>query len=235
MRRFGDRFAQPDAFCMIELGVGGGDSIELVSSAGEAADQHQAVATPSCIPAGMHPRVSNIVAVVQVSCSLSLRQLSDRISNSEYNPRRFGALIVRIKEPKTTAMVYPNGKMIITGARSMEHLHQASRLYVRAIKKAGYPDCTVLSMPRVANMVASCNLLSPLRLEALHLALGGSDGGSQYDTEVFPAIIYRLCEPEVTFMIFSSGNINIMGAKSYPDIVAALEKMLAVILLYRRD
>ena len=84
-------------------------------------------------------------------------------------------------------------------------------------------------------MVASCNIFAPLRLEALHLALGGSAGGAEFDMEIFPAIIYKLQDPSVTLLIFASGKINITGAASHAAIVAALEKVLPIVLLYKHD
>ena len=38
--------------------------------------------------------------------------------NAEYNPSRFPAVVMRIREPKTTALIFAKGKMVITGAKS---------------------------------------------------------------------------------------------------------------------
>ena len=241
---------------MIESGVDSGACIDLTRRAEEAtvsqtssswvtfpafcsqcpSHEHAqaAVAPASWIPEDMQPRVNNIVASVQLSCCLSLKALSDRMCNTEYNPRRFNALTVRIKNPKTTALVYSTGKMVVTGARSMEDLELAVRLLARAICKAGYPSCQVLSKT-ISNMVAWCDIRAPLRLEALHHALGGAGGGASFDMEIFPAIIYRLSDPEVTLNIFSTGKVTITGATNHADILAALEKLLPVLLLYKRD
>jgi transcription initiation factor TFIID TATA-box-binding protein len=191
-------------------------------------------AAASCIPENMHPKTINIVAVVQLDCRLSLQSLSDRMNNSEYNPRRFSALTVRTKSPKTAALIFASGKMVVNGARTMGDMEQAVRAHHRAISKAGYPTCQVVSVT-VCNIVATCDVCAPLRLEALQIALGGADGGAEYDTDVFAGLRYRLCDPEVTMMIFSSGKVNITGAKSYAIVLAAFEKMLPVFLLYKRD
>ncbi len=186
------------------------------------------------IPESMRPRVSNIVATVKLSCALSLQSLNSRMANTEYNPRRFCSLVARIKSPKSTALINASGKLVILGARTLEELDQGVRLHVRAIRKAGYPDCKVEEIT-VNNIVASCNIFAPLRLEALQLAFGGPAGGAELDMEIFPAIIYKLHDPSVTMLIFSSGKINITGASSHSAINAALEKVLPVVLLYKRD
>ena len=40
--------------------------------------------------------------------------------NAEYNPKRFAAVIMRIREPRTTALIFSSGKMVCTGAKSEE-------------------------------------------------------------------------------------------------------------------
>jgi transcription initiation factor TFIID TATA-box-binding protein len=237
---------------MLESGVESGCCIELQCDAADTGATHAqrqlelsdssllsqlqppAAQSGTWIPEAMHPRISNMVATVKLSCSLPLQALSDRMSNTEYNPRRFSALIARTKSPKTTALINASGKLIILGARSSQELDQAVRAHVRAIRKAGNPSCTVEHVA-VINMVASCNIFAPLRLEALHLALGGSAGGAEFDMEIFPAIIYKLQDPSVTLLIFASGKINITGAASHAAIVAALEKVLPIVLLYKHD
>ena len=37
--------------------------------------------------------------------------------NAEYNPKRFAAVIMRIREPKTTGLIFRSGKMVVAGAR----------------------------------------------------------------------------------------------------------------------
>jgi transcription initiation factor TFIID TATA-box-binding protein len=127
------------------------------------------------IPENMYPRVHNIVATVELNTRLSLKSLSDRMRNCEYNPKRFSALVVRMKDPKTTALLFASGKMVITGARNLEALEQGVRMHVRAIRKAEH-SAIKIERVTVHNIVASCNIDAPLRLEALRLGLGGSDG-----------------------------------------------------------
>lgn len=196
--------------------------------------QAQVSASASSIPEYMYPRVNNIVATVELDTRLSLKSLCNRMKNCEYNPRRFSAVIVRIKNPKTTALVFASGKLVITGARTIEDLEQAVRMHVRAIRKAQCPSCRYERII-VHNMVASCNINAPLRLEALCLGLGGSAGGAQLDMEIFPGLIFKLHDPSLTMLIFVNGKIVITGAACQEVIVSAFEKMFPVLLLYRRD
>lgn len=54
----------------------------------------------------------NIVATVNLNCALNLKTIAGKARNAEYNPRRFSAVIMRLKEPKTTALVFSSGKFL---------------------------------------------------------------------------------------------------------------------------
>lgn len=49
---------------------------------------------------------------------------------------------MRIREPKTTALVFASGKMVCTGAKSEEH----SKLAARKVKKATSDTVTLFCM-----------------------------------------------------------------------------------------
>jgi transcription initiation factor TFIID TATA-box-binding protein len=48
--------------------------------------------------------------------------------------KRFAAVIMRIRDPKTTALVFAPGKMVVTGAKSEDDSRLASREYARIIR-----------------------------------------------------------------------------------------------------
>ena len=80
---------------------------------------------------GVNVTLQNIVATVYLGIqNLDLKGIALRARNAEYNPQRFAAVIMRIREPKTTALVFSSGKMVITGARSPSLAHVAARKYV---------------------------------------------------------------------------------------------------------
>ena len=67
---------------------------------------------------GIVPTLQNIVATVNLDCRLDLKTIALHARNAEYNPKRFAAVIMRIREPKTTALIFASGKMVVTGAKS---------------------------------------------------------------------------------------------------------------------
>jgi transcription initiation factor TFIID TATA-box-binding protein len=63
--------------------------------------------------------------------------------------------------------------------------------------------------------VASADLKTDLNLNAVALGLENIE----YEPEQFPGLIYRIKQPKVVVLIFSSGKLVIKGGKSPADCV----------------
>jgi len=73
------------------------------------------------------PRVQNVVATVELGTVLDLKDITLRARNAEYNPKRFAAVIMRIRQPKTTALIFSSGRMVVTGAKDENQARLAAR------------------------------------------------------------------------------------------------------------
>jgi transcription initiation factor TFIID TATA-box-binding protein len=51
---------------------------------------------------------------------LPLDIIANKCNNTQYNKKRFPAVIMRKKNPKTTGLIFGTGKMIVIGAKSVE-------------------------------------------------------------------------------------------------------------------
>ena len=85
--------------------------------------------------------------------------------NAEYNPSRFPAVVMRIREPKTTALIFAKGKMVITGAKSEHAALQAGKIFEKAISKVinGRPE----EGPEESRADASRALISTVKLSPI--------------------------------------------------------------------
>lgn len=90
-------------------------------------------------PNGDRPKLQNIVSTAKLNAELDLREVAMRGRNVEYKPKRFAAAIMRIREPKTTALIFKSGKMVCTGAKSEEESRKAAKDYAKQLKKLGNP------------------------------------------------------------------------------------------------
>ncbi|XWS41365.1 hypothetical protein CRYUN_Cryun17cG0075300 [Craigia yunnanensis] len=111
------------------------------------------------------PILQNIVSTVNLDCTVDLKAIALHVRNAEYNPRRFGAVIMRIKEPKTTALIFSSGKIVCTGTKTQQHSQLAAQKYAKIVQKLGFD--IMFKDFKIQNMVASCNVTVPLSLVRL--------------------------------------------------------------------
>jgi len=183
----------------------------------------------SAHPSGIIPTLQNIVATVNLGCKLDLKVIAMGARNAEYNPKRFAAVIMRIREPKTTALIFASGKMVCTGAKSEEASKLAARKFTRIIQKLGFS--ANFKEFKIQNIVGSCDVKFPIRLEGLAYSHGFF---CSYEPELFPGLIYRMKEPKVVLLIFVSGKVVLTGAKLREDLFAAFEKIYPVLQEFRK-
>ncbi|ONL93289.1 TATA-box-binding protein 2 [Zea mays] len=142
---------------------------------------------------------------------------------------------MRIREPKTTTLIFASGKMVCTGAKSEADSRLAAlRIYpplqfARIVQKLGSP--ARFKDFKVQNIVGSCDLKFPIRLEGLALASGLS---ATYEPEIFPGLVYRMVDPKVVILVFVSGKIVLTGAKVREEICAAFEKIHPMLVQFRK-
>ncbi|KAJ9577876.1 hypothetical protein L9F63_025262, partial [Diploptera punctata] len=178
--------------------------------------------TPSSADPGIVPQLQNIVSTVNLGCKLDLKKIALHARNAEYNPKRFAAVIMRIREPRTTALIFSSGKMVCTGAKSEADSRLAARKYARIIQKLGFP-AKFLDF-KIQNMVGSCDVKFPIRLEGLVLTHGQF---SSYEPELFPGLIYRMVKPRIVLLIFVSGKVVLTGTKEDQNIGGKIKTIFA--------
>ena len=192
----------------------------------------------------IQPKLQNIVSTANLGCQLKLRQIALQARNAEYNPKRFAAVIMRIREPKTTALIFSSGKMVCTGAKSEEDSKKASRKYAKIIRSLGFP--VEFKDFKVQNIVGSCDVKFQISLSKLNIQLGrlyNNDNGNNknkkyichYEPEIFPGLIYHNIDPEIVLLIFVSGKIVLTGAKERQEIYEAFKKIYPVLYKFRLE
>jgi len=172
------------------------------------------------------PRVENIVASTQFAKELDLWTVAEKLRGSEYEPERFPGLIYRLSDPKTAILLFGSGTANCTGGKSLEEARRAIRKIAELLNKSGIP---VDSDPEiiVQNMVAVYDVGCALNLTNLIISLGLED--IEYEPEQFPGLVYRVRDPDVVCLLFSSGKMVVTGAKSDKDIERAIDRVLQVI------
>jgi len=176
------------------------------------------------------PQLQNIVSTVNMGSKLDLKKIALHARNAEYNPKRFAAVIMRIRDPRTTALIFSSGKMVCTGAKSEEESRLAARKYARIIQKLGF--ATKFKDFKIQNMVGSCDVKFPIRLEGLVLT---HSQFSSYAPELFPGLIYRMVKPRIVLLIFVSGKVVLTGAKVRGEIYEAFDNIYPILKNFKKQ
>eukprot|EP00325_Prymnesiales_sp_UTEX-LB-985_P001221 CAMPEP_0174694486 /NCGR_PEP_ID=MMETSP1094-20130205/1068_1 /TAXON_ID=156173 /ORGANISM="Chrysochromulina brevifilum, Strain UTEX LB 985" /LENGTH=210 /DNA_ID=CAMNT_0015890741 /DNA_START=139 /DNA_END=771 /DNA_ORIENTATION=+ len=179
--------------------------------------------------AAPRPTLQNLVATCNLTVELDLKTIALHARNAEYNPKRFSAVIMRIREPKTTALIFKSGKMVVTGAKSEEQARNAARKYARIIQKLDFP--IHFTDFKIQNIVGSVDVRFPIRLEGLALKHAHY---SSYEPELFPGLIYRMVQPKIVLLIFVSGKVVLTGGKVRNEIYTAFDKIYPVLHEFRK-
>lgn len=152
---------------------------------------------------------------------IPLEKMAAMLPNTEYNPEQFPGLVLRIREPKTSALIFNSGKIVCTGARSIEKVDEAMMRIVEALKKIGV---NIKAKPQytVQNMVASGGIGLELNLNTLAVKLENTE----YEPEQFPGLVYKLRGTNATFLLFTNGQIVCTGTKSREQVDEAIKLLV---------
>lgn len=170
--------------------------------------------------------IQNVVASTSIGTELDLNAISAAFENAEYEPEQFPGLVFRVEKPKTAALIFRSGKVVCTGAKSVEFVDEAVNIVINRLKAKGIqgvqdgpPQITI------QNIVATADLHAELNLNAIAVGLGLEN--VEYEPEQFPGLVYRLKDPKVVVLIFGSGKLVCTGARKAEDAERAVDKITA--------
>ena len=71
------------------------------------------------------PKIENIVASGDLGGTIDLENVAERLFKTMYEPEQFPGLIYRMNDPKTVFLIFANGKIVCTGAKTEINLNSA--------------------------------------------------------------------------------------------------------------
>ncbi|XP_055004243.1 uncharacterized protein LOC129407401 [Boleophthalmus pectinirostris] len=140
--------------------------------------------------------------------------------NVEHNSR-FNQVIMRIRSPRTTAMITERGHLTCYGACSFEDAHRAARRFARIIQKMGFPvSFSNFKINNVTTVFQSFRV----RLNRLSEALRGH---CSYEPERFTGLYFhfenvRICVFHTGKMIFTGSSDLSMYTRAFWRLYPAL-------------
>lgn len=164
-------------------------------------------------------RVENVVASTGIDQELDLQQVSGDLDVGDFDPDNFPGLVYRMEDPKGASLIFRSGKIVCTGANSVDNVREAIRNTIEALSNLGIrvsesPDV------EIQNIVSSADLGQTLNLNAIAVGLGLEN--IEYEPEQFPGLVYRLDKPKVVLLLFGSGKAVITGSKALSEAESAI-------------
>jgi transcription initiation factor TFIID TATA-box-binding protein len=166
-------------------------------------------------------KIQNIVATTSLEKPVPLTKLAKTNPNTEYNPDTFPGLVLRIKEPKSAVLVFSSGKLVCTGTKSIAQVKEVVEEVIKQLKKISV-NVTVKPKITVQNIVASGTINLKLNLNYLALEMENTE----YEPEQFPGLVYKLIEPNATFLLFSNGKLVCTGTKNKQELDESMDMVL---------
>jgi transcription initiation factor TFIID TATA-box-binding protein len=168
-------------------------------------------------------KIENIIAYAQLSESLDIENLAEKLPEFYYNPDDFVGLTFKLEDPKTAILLLPNGRAICTGAISIEEVETSILKVIEKITNAGIKINTKPGL-EIQNIIVSTNVYKELNLDSISKGLLLKN--INYEPDQFPGLIYNMDEIGALLLIFSSGKIVCSGAKNFEDAYKGIEMMI---------
>lgn len=161
-----------------------------------------------------------MVITVQFSDRIDLDKLASKLSgDAEYFPDNFPGVVYRMKKPRASFLIFSSGKATCVGTASEKDAKEAIENMVKLLKAMGI-DVKILKI-EIQNIVASTKLDARLYIDKMAFELENSE----YAPETFPGLVYKM-KGSVTFLIFGTGKIVCVGAKSVKDIEESFDSLV---------
>lgn len=174
-------------------------------------------------------RITNIVVASSLEHDIPLEKMAATLPNTEYNPEQFPGLVLRIDDPRSTALIFSSGKIVCTGTTSLVDVRKSITRIIEAVAKIGVVVPVKEPEFEVVNMVAKGNIGMDLNLNSLTLQLENTE----YEPEQFPGLVYKLPdtskEKGATFLLFRNGKIVCTGTKNEQQVEDSIEELIKIL------
>jgi len=161
--------------------------------------------------------LENLVVSVDIGARINLEQFASKAKNIEYDPDHFPGAIFRMKEPRVSALIFSSGKINCTGARDWSEIPLIVENLRKKFKEGGINPTKMED--KVQNLVVSSSLGYDVNIDVAASELDNVE----YEPEQFPGLIYRVKDPKCVVLVFTSGKVNVVGAKAWEHIDLALD------------
>jgi transcription initiation factor TFIID TATA-box-binding protein len=162
----------------------------------------------------------NVVVSTAIDQELDLEALAGDLADTTYDPDQFPGITYQLEDPKATILLFRSGKLIGTGAESVEDGYAAIDRAAEVLRDLGLQVPDELDV-EIQNIVSTADLGSSLNLNAIAIGFGLEH--IEYEPEQFPGLVYRLPERDCVVLLFGSGKVVITGCETTDEATDAID------------
>ncbi|GLE08693.1 hypothetical protein PINS_up020056 [Pythium insidiosum] len=176
-------------------------------------------------------RIKNCVSSANLGMRFDLHSLALKSQRkAELIPKK-NCLLMKLQNPRATAMLFANGKIVCSGADSEDGIKNAARKFTHLIQKMDHPGVNLIDF-KIQNIVGTCDVGFRVLIEELSFA---HSERCTYEPELYPALIYRLEKPKVPCLVFVSGKVVFTGTKDQRELHAACRVLYPILCEFRDE
>ena len=177
--------------------------------------------------------VSNCTVVFKINVHPFTQQqflaIARRGANTVYNPRRFHAIIMRMRYGQSTvsALVFRSARVVLTG---VPHPDMAQKMAKRVARRIQHTQSVRLHLHhvRVVNIVGVHTFARRLDLVRLAKVMDGT-----YDPSIFPALRCKL-ENGATCLLYISGKAIVTGVDTMDLLNSSFDSLIDIVPKFYR-
>jgi transcription initiation factor TFIID TATA-box-binding protein len=185
-------------------------------------------------------QIRNVIASFSIGHEVDLEEVRRAFAKECFfetlNDKKFTFRVVALRfyEPKMTLLIYRTGKVICTGAKTVEDAEQSANYFVSHLRKSGFANLTRVKA-KIQNIVATADVKTSIDIERLVNDIREEKQFHvMYEPEQFPAVIIKFTVVQgskATILLFGSGKLVCVGLTRYRYIEQALKLLISRIRL----
>jgi transcription initiation factor TFIID TATA-box-binding protein len=165
-------------------------------------------------------KIVNIVASTRYASSIDVNEVADLL-HIDYEQEQFPGMVYRVANPKVCILLFRSGKAVATGAKDVESIEVAFNILRGELETHDFElwdreSCEIITH----NIVTTCDIsdvMADNKINLSNLMILLPFEKTEYEPEQFPGLIYRIDDPNVVYLIFSSGRCVITGSKDFEE------------------
>jgi len=167
-------------------------------------------------------KIENIVASGSIAEAMDLDTISKKLPGCKLDKKKFPGAVCHMENPTLCVLFFSSGKIVMTGLKNHELFEKSLETIIIRLNELGVKT---LDQPDVVVTNIVCSYDTGININLNKLVITFNLENIEYEPEQFPGLVYRLSDPKIVALLFSSGKIILTGGKNIDDIKLAVDHL----------